>query len=343
MKNLLLILIGLCLIVAACSKKESETFDHFFFRNDGADLFVEVNGNIASKTFLLFLHGGPGGGGTAYNSGYYADELEKEYAMVYMDQRGNGASTGNYDKGTLTLAQNSDDIYQLTRFLKAKYGQDISLFLAGHSWGGLTTCHALVTTDIQQEIKGWIEIDGAHDFVLNDRESIKLFKVLATIEIATKNNLEFWTPVLERVNEMDTLAPSVEDAGYLNAKAFEAESYLPIEYPELPDSGLPYTSLNAPNSGMSIWFANLVVNPILNADSYENPLTDRLDEISVPSLFLWGKYDLVVPPALGVSAYNLVNTTEKELVIFENSGHSPMSNEPELFVQEVKKFVELYK
>jgi len=342
MKHLLYIAIGICLTLTACTRQESDTYDHFFFRNDGADLSVEVNGNIASKTFILLLHGGPGGGSYNYNYGYYADELEKDYAMVYLDQRGNGASTGNYDVDALTLAQNSDDVFELTKFLKAKYGQDISLFLSGHSWGGITTCHALVTTEIQKEIKGWIEIDGAHDFVKNDIEAVKLFQELATIEINGGNNLDFWEPVLERVNEIDTLDITGEDKGYLNSKGFEAESMLPLAESTLPQ-GAPSYLLGAPSLSLATWFANQTVNPILNEDSETNPLTDRLGEISVPSLFLWGKYDLVVPPALGVSAFNLVNTTEKELVIFENSGHSPMSNEPELFVKEVKDFVELYK
>ncbi len=342
MKNLSYILFALCFCVVSCSKQESETFDHFFFRSDDADLFVEVNGNISSNTFILLLHGGPGGGGEGYNEGYYVDELEKDYAMVYLDQRGNGASTGDYDKESLTIAQNSRDVYQLTRFLKAKYGDDISLFLAGHSWGGLTTCHALVNTEIQSELKGWIEIDGAHDYILSDIEAIKLFQEFATVEIAAGNNLSFWNPVLETVNAMDTLNITDEDQGYLNSTAFEAEKVLPIADPELADSGPPY-NLDSPSLGLAISSANSIGNVILNDDSYTYALTDRLGEITLPSLFLWGKYDLVVPPALGVSAFNLVNTTEKELVIFEASGHSPMSNEPELFVEEVKDFVERYK
>lgn len=342
MKNLLYFILGLGLILASCTQQESDNFDQFFFRNDGADLFVQVNGNIASNTFILFLHGGPGGSGIDYNTGYYVDELEKDYAFVYLDQRGNGASTGKYDKDQLTIVQNSDDIYQFTRFLKSKYGQDISLFLAGHSWGGLTTAHALVTTDIQNEIKAWIDIDGAHDFILNDVEAVKLFQELATIEIDAGNNTDFWNAVLERVNEIDTLNITVEDQGYLNATAFSAESRLPIADPMLPDSGPAYPSYR-PDGSTASSIGNSSVNVILNNDSYRYPLTERLVEISVPSLFLWGKYDLVVPPAIGVTAYNKVNTTEKELVIFENSGHSPMSNEPELFVEEFRDFVELYK
>lgn len=342
MKKINYIIFGLFFIIASCTKQSSDTFDQFFFRNDGADLFVHVNGNIASNTFILFLHGGPSASGVSYNTGYFTDEVEKDYAMVYMDQRGNGASTGSYDRDALTIEQNSDDIYELTRFLKAKYGQDISLFLSGHSWGGLTSCHALLNTQLQNEVKGWIEISGAHDFIKSDIESVKLFQELGAIEINAGNNIDFWNNVIERVNQIDTLNITDEESGYLNRTAFEAEKMLPIAEPDLEDSGPAYDSYS-PESAIISDISSNSVNVPLNEDSNLYPLTNRLGEIAIPSLFLWGKYDLVVPPALGVSAHSLVNTTDKKLVVFESSGHSPMDSEPILFTEEFKTFIELYK
>ncbi|MFK8046387.1 MAG: alpha/beta hydrolase, partial [Crocinitomicaceae bacterium] len=68
-----------------------------------------------------------------------------------------------------------------------------------------------------------------------------------------------------------------------------------------------------------------------------------LNKITIPSQFLWGKYDFVVPPAVGVDAYNRVSSVNKEIIIFEKSGHSPMSNEPVKFANSIIDFVELYK
>lgn len=341
MKNNIFILVGSLLLLISCTRENTDEFDHFFFRNADADLSVEINGNIASKTFILYLHGGPGGGSFAYNSGYFADQMEKDYAMVYMDQRGNGASQGGYQKEALTIAQNSEDIYQLVQLLKARYGSDITLFIAGHSWGGLTSAHALINTDLQQDVKGWIEMNGAHDFVKNDIEAVKMFQRFATEEIAKQNNLDFWEEVLDRVNQIDTLNITDEDQGYLNFTGFEAEAKFDLT-DDNEGSLLPYT-LGAPGLSLASAASNNLGNPILNEDSYKNPLTPRLNEIEIPCLFLWGKYDFVVPPALGVSAYNLVNTDKKKIVIFETSGHSPMVNEGVAFTQEVKDFIEQYK
>lgn len=340
--NISYFIIGILLLIASCTKDNDANFEHFYFRNGDADLSVEINGNIASKIFFLYLHGGPGAGSAAYNSGYFSVEMEKEYAMVYLDQRGNGASQGSYDKEDLSVAKISEDIFELTRFLKARYGNDISIFLAGHSWGGYTSAHALVNTQIQENIKGWIEMDGVYDFSKNDREAVKLFKQIAQEEIALQNNVDYWQEVLEKVHQIDTLNITAEDGLYLNRTGFDAESK--IEAIKNIDSlaTLPYL-LGAPGLSLASQGSNLLGNLILNKDSAANPLTDRLHEVTIPCLFLWGKYDFVVPPALGEDAYELVNTSEKKLVIFENSGHSPMSNEPLLFTQEVKEFIELYK
>ncbi len=338
----ILIVIGVCW---GCTKKNTETSQRFYFRNDGADLAVQIDGNMASKTFILLLHGGPGGGGSAYNAGLYSDLLEQEYAMVYMDQRGNGASQGNYNKSDLTLTQNSKDVYALVLFLKKKFGDDISLFLMGHSWGGMTTAHALIHTDIQSELKGWIEVDGAHDFTKNSIEAVKLFEKIGKEQLALANEVEFWTEIVDRVSKIDTNNISDDDEYFLNSNGFKAESK--IEEIKTPDngegSGPAYGILNSPDISLAVFLSNNFGNPVLNEDSQKNPLTDRLSEIKIPSQFLWGKYDFVVPPALGFSGFDLVGTNDKQLVIFEHSGHSPMVNQPEAFAKMVINFVEKYK
>lgn len=67
---------------------------------------------------------------------------------------------------------------------------------------------------------------------------------------------------------------------------------------------------------------------------------DNMDQIKVPSLILWGKYDFVVPPALGYSAAQQIDHSDVELVLFEHSGHSPMDNEPQLYFEEVYDFIQ---
>lgn len=339
--------IRICLLISllcglACTPEETSTYERFFFRNDGADLAVEVNGNIQSGVFILLLHGGPGGHGFEYNTGAFTEDMETDYAMVYLDQRGQGASQGNYAPEDVSLQKFSDDIYALSQFLKQKYGEDISLFLMGHSWGGTTGTHALLNTDVQDELNGWIEVAGAHDIPLLYKESIDMFIRIGTREIARFNNVRDWTDIIAYAAGVNRNNVSDEEAGVLNSYGFEAEALIE-EIAEGEFGTASHGLFTSPVASLASLFSATATASAINAETESASMTDRLGEITIPSAFLWGEYDFVVPPALGESAFERVGTDEKRLIIFEQSGHSPMDNEPELFTQAVQQFIETYR
>jgi len=77
-----------------------------------------------------------------------------------------------------------------------------------------------------------------------------------------------------------------------------------------------------------------------NKGLWENvSFTDQLSEITIPSLVIWGKYDLVVPLVNAHEAYDNLGSSDKELFIFEKSGHGPMFTEPDLFADKVIEFI----
>lgn len=77
------------------------------------------------------------------------------------------------------------------------------------------------------------------------------------------------------------------------------------------------------------------------AFSYSVPRFDvrvRLGEIRVPTLVVVGRQDLVA--TVGDSEEIHAGIPGSELAIFEKSGHSPPSEEPEAFQARVWKFIE---
>ncbi|MEO0895835.1 MAG: alpha/beta hydrolase [Bacteroidota bacterium] len=329
----------------ACNLPTTDTFERFQFLTDNAKLVVTVDGNIDSDVFMLLLHGGPGGGVHVYNEGTYSVELEKEMAMVYLDTRGHGGSTGQYDRESLTLDQVGEDIYQVARMLKAKFGEDIQLFLMGHSWGGTTGTNALINTDIQDLLEGWIEVSGAHDIPLLNATAIDMFKEIGQEELDADRNPDFWEEVLEFVEPLDRNNVNYDDEGQLNAYGHQAEGRIEaVNYAEEEPSTLAYWTIQNPSYSFTSAISNLMTGAILNEETSTAAYTNRLNEITIPTLLLWGKYDFVVPPALGFSAYEEISTPseDKYLTILENSGHTCMVNEPELFVEEVLNFVRKY-
>lgn len=71
--------------------------------------------------------------------------------------------------------------------------------------------------------------------------------------------------------------------------------------------------------------------------------TAQLQQITLPILIAFGKYDLVISPDLGDTLYQRLGSTDKKLVILARSGHAPMLNEPELLNPEVLAFVQAHR
>lgn len=338
-KFLFLSIISSFLLLTACDK-EAQPDDVIVIRNEGGDMPAYVYGNKDSKCFILLLHGGPGGSGLEYRSGSYVPPLEEEYAMVYWDQRGQGMAHGHYASSTVTVDLMIEDLHKLILALKHNYGQDISIFLMGHSWGGLLGTGYVVTNDYQNQLKGWIEVSGAHDYPKNDIELVKMFIEIGTEEINTGSSYSTeWQEIIDYAQGLDTNNISYNESVQLNQFAHKAEGY--IAAVNEGDYSNSYTyQVDEFTSMLSGNITNQTLNDNgLNSATYTNDLY----KITIPSLILWGKYDFVVPPSLGYEAMQLISSTEKELVIFENSGHSPMDTESEAFVTAVKTFVNKHK
>lgn len=329
----------------ACQKTDSEdTKDLFYIKNDGAIMPAYVFGNIKSDVFIIILHGGPGGTGMDYRVGTYKDDLEHDYAMVYFDQRGQGMALGHLDSDEMTAEQMSEDVYVLAKALKERYGQQISLFLMGHSWGGTLGSTVLINEVYQQEFKGWIDVDGVHNFPLMFKAGIRALRANALEQLSAGNSMQYWDKVIDSLNTIDT---NTIDFTYINSEAFAAEAIL------VQDNVLDLDAVASLDGLYNVLFVNnsvttFVTGYFTNIAIFDNGLPNyniaaQLHKIKIPSLLLWGAHDMVVSPEMGAEALENIGSLDKFLVIFERSGHSPMINEPLLFSSEVIDFVEAYK
>ncbi|MFT5684104.1 MAG: pimeloyl-ACP methyl ester carboxylesterase [Myxococcota bacterium] len=314
--------------------------DTFFLRVDGADLLIDAEGNPEPGAFILFLHGGPGGSGQAYNLGTWAERLEAEAVMVYLDQRGQGASQGSYSPESITIDRMVDDVIAVIGALKARYGDDIDLYLMGHSWGGLLGCATLLRAETRDELVGWIEIDGAHDVPLLNQYAVPMLLDQGREELEAGRNEVEWTEIVSFAEGVDLDRLTSDDSLSINRYAFEAEGLIEgITW----DDGLSFWGqggylLASPESLLTAQWTGGQTNLLLDAEIEQTSLTDQLDRIDLPSLMLWGAYDFVVPVGLGEDAETL--QSNGELVVLETSGHSPMFNQPNAVADNVLAFIE---
>jgi len=74
-------------------------------------------------------------------------------------------------------------------------------------------------------------------------------------------------------------------------------------------------------------------------------ISGQLQAITLPTLVLWGKHDGILPVPLAQDYYSKLGTpaTQKSVVIFDESAHAPMTEEPAKFANQVIGFVNRYK
>lgn len=340
-KNSLILL--LILFLLACKKQQdlSRLNETIYVRSEGSDMPVHMHGNLKSSVILLMVHGGPGGNGLDYRSGMYTVPLEENFAVAYWDQRGQGMSHGKFKESDITIAQMTDDLDAVIKVLKVKYGAWNKVVLLGHSWGGMLTAKYVVTGNNQSNIAAWIEADGAHDIPKLNKDAVRMFTRVANEQISAKNSLSNWQNVLEWASSVDTNNITLNQSNEVNFKGYEAEEWLindnVMVSPESGGNSVPF--LTGPINPLTSYLSGNRTNTVLSQEIENTSLTNELYKVTVPTLVLWGKYDFVVPPSLGLDTYKLISSTQKEIVLFENSGHSPMSNEWKYFSDVIITFI----
>lgn len=326
------------LLLVSCSKEDPLVIDDtFFLRNQGADMPVYVNGNRESKTFVVILHGA-GSFGLSFRNGAFAEILEQEFAFVYWDQRGQGTSQGHYSKPENIIELMASDIVALIDVLKEKYGEDIDLFLMGHSFGGMLGLEALLRQGLQSEISGWISLSGAHDFILTRQTRTIILYGVASEQINIGNSIMQWEEIQE---EMEGLDP-VSDDDYNTILGLVPRAMKLIEddgvvTSDKPDGLVGNTIFQ--NNPITWQISHLFNQPVNYAIENNYSLSDLLPQLTIPSLWLYGKYDFSVPVYVGIDGYQKAGSLNKEFIMFEESMHHLHYTQYGDFAEDVYSFI----
>ena len=339
-------LIFLFIIISSCQKEKisigTNVSDTFFVDNNGESMRVQVEGNTLSHAFLIFVHGGPGSGSEFYKTDYISQNIGNKYAVVYWDQRNAGASQGNNNGNNLNLVQMTDDLKKVILVLKSRYGQNSSIFILGHSFGGLLTASFMTTGNNQSMVKGWLFVDGCHNYPLNDALTRQMLLSVGQEQIALNQNTENWNTIVSYCNQHMGNFNRTESA-QLEDYAADAETYL-SEVNQLVISDFERNAIKDKWPITSIYFNYLYSsNASFNNDLVLTEFSSSLYKVTTPTLILFGKYDFICPKEMGDDVFNRISTTDKKMAISPISGHYMMFQDEEFFCNEVNNFIELHK
>lgn len=291
---------------------------------------VLIRGENRFNPVLLLLHGGPGLSETAIFR-YYNHPLEKNFVVVYWDQRACGKSyTKKLAKEPLTINMFVEDTCELAQYL-ISYLKKKKIFLLGHSWGtmiGTLTVHRY--PELFYAYVGTGQVSSMPD---GELESYR-FALKSAMENGNKQAINDLTEIGEPENGVYKCGNSgtkiqrkwltyfggafygEKGWGKLLTKIFTASEYNFIDIFHL------FKSMNLPSRN------EMSVNEFLKSNLFET-----VKEIDVPVYFFLGRHDYQIPSIVAEKYFNYLKAKRKTLVWFEKSAHSACFEEAAKFNQ----------
>ena len=270
---------------------------------NGADLLVDVLGEDDAPLFIGH-HGAPGM--STHNEPRNAfGKLSEWMRVVTFDARGSGDSAY---VGPYTHEQWVADVDAIREHFQAQ-----KIVMGGGSYGGFITLeYALAHPDRVEALV--LRDTAARDYS----------------EEAKQN-------ALARAKEFPWLTPEVVEramgGGFRDNDEFR-EMYAAIQ----PLYDVDYDPVKGAEHLANIKFNHEADNFAFSQNLPNYDIRERLQEINVPVLITVGRHDWITPVEASEELHALL--PKSELVIFENSGHSPQIEEHSTWFVTVRDFLD---
>ncbi len=292
----------------------------------GHEQSLMIRGVRDDAPVLLWLAGGPGGSdiGAMRLSG---QRLEEAFVVVTWDQRGTGRSYGALDPAeTLTFEQAVADTLELTAHLRERFGQE-RIYLAGNSWGTLPGVVA-----VQQRPEWFHAYVGAGQMV-NLRATDELFYEDTLVDARERGDAALEATLSELG------PPPYDDFLDYYAGVFGGEQRW-NDYDRVPGSAanseMPGTLRVAEYDLVAkarTGAATLDTLGVLYAKVEAVDLRALAPRLEVPVYLVQGRHEARGRAELADAWFAQLEAPSKERIVFERSGHRPMFEEPDRFVE----------
>ncbi|KAJ3499584.1 hypothetical protein NLG97_g209 [Lecanicillium saksenae] len=284
----------------------------FVTLSDGTKVLVRLLGESDDKRPLIIaLHGAPGLSSHAEPENSFGFLASRFHVLVY-DGRGSGESDS---KAPLTNERWIADLDEIRAWAREE-----TFILAGGSYGGLLALGYTLTHP--HRVRALILRDT---WAYGPRAALHAINAIARsadIETDTEQQIRLWSGAVRDNRDFETGVNAI-------LPMYTAKKHGPIstekdENFEKAKTTYRYETHNAA-------FAHSL--PRID-------LRSRLGEIQAPTLVVVGRHDPVTPVQESQEIHDRIKGSV--LAIFENSGHSPPSEEPELFQEKLWHFLDQF-
>jgi pimeloyl-ACP methyl ester carboxylesterase len=288
--------------------------------------WIRIRGTDASNPVLLLIQQGPGL--PMMNEARRLEHLlglEKEFTVVYWDQRGCGRSLrGPEERDGISIdAMVSDSVF-LLEWLRDRFGKQI--FVIGFSFGGAIGAYAAAQRPdlVETLVAVGMDIDGAaagktaYDFALNtaiERGKRRAIRQLEAIGPPPHLKLKQFST---RVRWATNFGGVTTDETYSTlARGLLASMLRSSDY----SVGDVIRTLRGMGKTQSALLPDLAKMDLIRS----------LPRLEVPIVLVQGRLDQVAPGEASQRFASSLEAPSKQLVWFEKSAHTPHLEEPDKF------------
>lgn len=261
-----------------------------------------IRGADKWKPILLFLHGGPGMP-MMFLAHKFQRPLEKDFVTVQWDRRASGKSWGEQDPANMRISQYVDDVVAAIGYVTRELGQD-KVILAGHSHGSYLG--AIVAARHPELVHAFVGLGQVADedeaFEVQKRELKRRFPGK---QVTMGNREELLFESGSEIHGETSMWPLIRDG---------------MLAPE-------YSLRDVMNVAKGPQFASRH----MKYDVLDGPLDDEVTRFEVPVYIIMGRHDLVTPVSLARRYFERISAPEKAFILFPDSAHFPMYEEPQRF------------
>jgi pimeloyl-ACP methyl ester carboxylesterase len=290
----------------------------------GHDLALMIRGHSVDNPVMLFLVGGPGGSEMGAMR-KHLPELEEHFTVVTWDQRGSGKSYPELDPtDTITLDGFVDDTTIVTDYLRDRFAQD-RIYLLGNSWGTI-----LGVLAVQQHPERYAAFIGTGQMV----------SPLATDTIFYDDAL-IWA---RNEGDTDLVADLVAIGAPPYDRMLDYETALTYEHDVYPydhstnSEGVGGFSENIFVEEYALIDQIHILGAFMETFSVLYPQLQGIDfrdtatSFEIPMFFVEGAHEAGGRAEPFEDWYPNVEAPIKELAVLDTSGHRPLFEQPDEFV-----------
>jgi pimeloyl-ACP methyl ester carboxylesterase len=294
----------------------------FFAQVGGIDQWIRIRGENRSNPVIFIVHGGPGVSYIPFATVFRG--WEKDFTLVYWDQRGAGKTLGRNGKSKslpLTIDQFVSDGLVVAELVKNRLAKQQVILLC-HSWG--TVLGVQMAQARPDLFTAYIGTGQVTDMRRNEHISYNMLAALMgprkSIPAPPYKDMKTWMRK-QRALMMNTPAPTNERKP---PDVMTAPLYTP---------GYSLIDVFHWFSGMGFSMRHL----------FDEIMDFQLDKygyrFEIPVLLIQGESDMQASTDLAAEYFDRIEAPRKEMQVVKEDGHTAILTMPDQFLGTIKDFL----